>query len=608
MKDLSTLIDEGTKIRQNMPADALAIFKEVLSESELNFDEQYRAISLFNIAITYLILTDYDKSISYFHKALKTEYVINNPELKSEILRGIAGNHARKYNYREALKYFYLSESASIQSWNMPNLHMVYQGIASLYTKLKLYEKALSYTQRSLEIAVQSGENEPLQASLMSIGACYYKMKQFEKAREYLDESLELSSNDFAEANALHFISHIKFDEGNYEESEKLALRQIEICHLNNYYEFEALGLRQLGRIKFKHGKYHEALEYFQKTLDLVNFGGDRTIRFAALQNMIETYKITGDKDKIIELYPVLYKEHTRHLEDDIQLKIEQIDLENEAAAIKREIEIEKENNTNLKKALLEVNTLNDELKLMHEEKNNLMSILAHDLKNPLQSILSSIKLMNQEKDDSEFRKEMENNIRQQSVRMLNLINRLLDYRAIESGSIPLNITTFVSKELSEKLMKNARIQAVKKDIEIISECTCGGMKLETDMEILYQVLENLLSNSIKFSSPGSHIYLRCFKDSEYDLFEIEDEGPGFSESDLKKLYSNFAKLSARPTGNEHSTGLGLSIVKKLCDLLGAEIKLDSIPDKGSKFTIKLKRKNERELHSSEVTRCCTNN
>lgn len=589
MKNISTLIDEGTKIRQNLPSEALGIFKEALSESELNSNEEYRAISLFNIAITYLILVDYDKSIAYFREALNTEYVMNNPELQSEILRGIAGNHVKKYNYKDALKYYYLSESASIQSWNMPNLHLVYQGIASLYTKLKIYEKALSYTLKSLDIAVQSGEDDPMQVSLMSIGACYYKMKDYDKARDYLDQSLELSSNDFAEANALHFISHIKFDECNYEESAKLALRQIGICRKYNYHDFEALGYRQLGRISFRSGKYEEALEYFNKTLELINSTGDRTIKFATIENIIEIYRKTGEKDRIIDLYPRLYKEHINHLENEVQLKIEQIEIENEAESIKKEVEKEKENNQQLRKALLDVHALNDELKTLHEEKNSLMGILAHDLKNPLQSILSSLKLMQAEKDDAVFREEMAKNIRQQSNRMLNLINRLLDYKAIESGSIPLNITSFNSSELSAKLIKNARIHAVKKDIEIISHCACEGIDLKTDMEILYQVLENLLSNSIKFSPHGSHIYIRCYKRGEHNMFEIKDEGPGFSENDMKKLYSNFAKLSAKPTGNEHSTGLGLSIVKKLCDLLGAEVTLDSQPQKGSKFTIKLK-------------------
>lgn len=588
MDNLSTLIEKGTRIRQSSPDKALEIFRQALNESELIPNEEFRAKSLFNIAITYLILCDYNRSITYFHDVLETDFVQNDLELQAEILRGIAENHTRKYNFKEALKHLYLSENASIQSRNMQNLHMVYQSLASLYTKLKLNEKALSYTLKSLEIAKQSGENEPLQSSLMSIGACYYKLGNLEEARKYFDESLELSCNPFAEANALHFISSIKFDEENFEEAEKASLRQIEICSENNYHDFEALGLRQLGKIRFNSGNYKEALEYFRKTLEVINSSGDRTIRFAAMKDIIDTYEKTGDKDKIIELYPDLYKEHVYHLEYEMQLKIEQFDIENEAEAIRKEVEKEKENNQKLKKALCDVHALNDELNLIHEEKNNLMGILAHDLKNPLQSIISSVRLMQNETSDMEFRNEMSKNIRHQSARMLNLINRLLDYRTIESGSIPLNITSFNSSILSAKLIKNASIQAVKKDIEIVNECCCTNTNIKTDMDLFYQVIENLLSNSIKFSLPGSRIYMRCFHSADNSVFEIEDEGPGFSDDDKNKLYSNFAKLSAQPTGNEHSTGLGLSIVKKLCDLLGAEIELHSQLDKGSKFTIKL--------------------
>ena len=110
---------------------------------------------------------------------------------------------------------------------------------------------------------------------------------------------------------------------------------------------------------------------------------------------------------------------------------------------------------------------------------------------------------------------------------------------------------------------------------------------------MFYQVLENLLSNSIKFSPQGSKIYLRCNRNTDVTVFEIEDEGPGFSEDDKKKIYSNFAKLSSKPTGNEHTTGLGLSIVKKLCEILKAEIQLNSEKDKGSKFIITFKNTNE---------------
>lgn len=585
---LLTLIEKGTSIMQSSPRKALAIFKKALDESELNSNEEFRAKSLFNIAITYLILCDFNRSISYFQNALETEFGKNDLELQAEILRGIAENHTRNYNFKEALKYYYLSENASIQSWNLQNLHMVYQGIASLYTKLNLNEKALSYTKKSLDIAVQIRDNEPLQASLMSIGACYYKSGNLVEARKYFDQSLELSSNPFAEANALHFISHIKFDEGNFEEAEKVSLRQVKICNKNNYRDFEALGLRQLGKIRFQSGNFDEALDYFRKTLGVINSKGNRLIKFAVMKDIIDTYEKTGDKAKINELYPELYKEHVFHLENEMQLKIEQIDLENEAETVRKEVEKEKQNNHKLKKALKDVQALNDKLKVIHEEKNNLMGILAHDLKNPLQSILSSTRLMQSEKKDANFRAEMAKNIKQQSARMLNLINRLLDYRAIECRSIPLNITSFYPSELTSKLIKNANIHAVKKDIAIIYECNCDEKLFNTDIDLLYQVLENLLSNSVKFSTPGSKVILRCSIDENDAVFEIEDEGPGFTDDDIEKLYSNFARLSAQPTGNEHSTGLGLSIVKKLCDLLGGEIELKSELNKGSKFTIKL--------------------
>ncbi len=254
----------------------------------------------------------------------------------------------------------------------------------------------------------------------------------------------------------------------------------------------------------------------------------------------------------------------------------------------KKEIDKEKKYSSIMKKTLLDVNALNIELKNIHDEQNNLMGILAHDLKNPLQSIISALKLMQSEKNDEQFRDEMESNIKHQSERMLILINRLLDHRSISEGSVKIKISEFNSKELISKLIKNSSISAVKKDINLISDCSECGITVKNDHDMLYQILENLLSNSVKFSPVGSDIYVRCRRSGDKNIFEIEDSGPGFTDEDKKKLYSNFAKLSAKPTGNEHSTGLGLSIVKKLCELIGAEIELFSEFGKGTKFIVKL--------------------
>ena len=380
----------------------------------------------------------------------------------------------------------------------------------------------------------------------------------------------------------------MKFENGDIINAGKLALRQIEISEKNNYNDFNALGNRLLGDIKFKESAYTEALKYYNNASEILNKFGEKQINFTILKRKADVYEKTGNLEMVNSLYRELYDTHVEHLEKNIQLKIEQIDVEYETEKIRNEIEIEKEINLKLSKALQEVNELNSELKILHIEKNNLMNIVAHDLKNPIQSILSSAKLINSNKKETDLVDELIDNIKGQSKRMVNLINSLLDYRAIESGIIKLNITEFYVKDIYSKLEKNNQVLAINKEISILSENIYEYDIIKTDFDLLYQVFENLLTNSIKFSPKKSNIYLSYKNSDNSHIFVIKDEGPGFTEEDKDKLYSNFAKLSAKPTGNEHSTGLGLSIVKKLCDILGAKIELDSQTDKGAKFIIKI--------------------
>jgi signal transduction histidine kinase len=131
-------------------------------------------------------------------------------------------------------------------------------------------------------------------------------------------------------------------------------------------------------------------------------------------------------------------------------------------------------------------------------------------------------------------------------------------------------------------------ILAAKKNQQLIYLDNLNGEIFNTDYMLLYQILENLLSNAIKFSPLGGKIYLRTLKDTDNVVIEVEDEGPGFSEKDLKKLYMNFARLSAKPTGKEHSSGLGLSIAMKLSKMLGLRLRLAEKAGKGAKFVIEI--------------------
>jgi signal transduction histidine kinase len=110
------------------------------------------------------------------------------------------------------------------------------------------------------------------------------------------------------------------------------------------------------------------------------------------------------------------------------------------------------------------------------------------------------------------------------------------------------------------------------------------------DVAALDQVLDNLLSNAVKFSPPGKRVHVSVdFADAQVDC-RIQDEGPGFTEEDRVRMFRRYARLSARPTNGEPSTGLGLSIVRKLVKAMNGELLCESNPGQGATFVVRLPR------------------
>jgi signal transduction histidine kinase len=101
-------------------------------------------------------------------------------------------------------------------------------------------------------------------------------------------------------------------------------------------------------------------------------------------------------------------------------------------------------------------------------------------------------------------------------------------------------------------------------------------------------VLDNLISNAIKYSPPGREVFVRVSRSTASARIEVQDQGPGLTAEDQRKLFGKFARLSARPTGNESSTGLGLAITKRLVDAMGGRIWCESSPGQGATFFVEL--------------------
>lgn len=232
------------------------------------------------------------------------------------------------------------------------------------------------------------------------------------------------------------------------------------------------------------------------------------------------------------------------------------------------------------------------ELKRINKDKDDIIGIAVHDLKNPLTAIELQADLIIT-KYNSLDRTEIEhrlNKIIYTTQRMSQIITNLLEANAIEAGRINVvGIETDLVVFLHEIVSVYA-YEADKKQIKVLISSP-ETLTCIIDVSLLQEILDNLISNAIKFS-PNNSIIEIAMSSTDYELkISVSDQGPGFSALDKEKLFEKFAKLSAKPTAGENSTGLGLFIVKKLVDLLDGEILLESELGKGAKFILNFTRK-----------------
>lgn len=254
--------------------------------------------------------------------------------------------------------------------------------------------------------------------------------------------------------------------------------------------------------------------------------------------------------------------------------------IENQKELIQSKIE-------ELHRANIKMMIANNRLSKLDEEKNDLLDMVAHDLKTPLSGIsgISGLILDEQEVEQSKI-KTYARMILDASNRMIGLIENFLNINAIERGNLQFDLSNCNLTTIVQNVIDNYQNLADTKSITVNTEMDEVLPLIYSDENACYQVLDNLLNNAIKFSPKKSSITVKTYLDGQNVVAEIQDNGPGISEEDQKLLFKKFTKLSARPTNGEHSSGLGLAIVKKLADSLNIKIIIDSKIEQGTTFKV----------------------
>lgn len=250
--------------------------------------------------------------------------------------------------------------------------------------------------------------------------------------------------------------------------------------------------------------------------------------------------------------------------------------------------------NRELTEAYEALDSVNRSLQEANRLKSEFLSIAAHDLKSPLQVIMGYAEhILTRRNQHPDVYRDAQK-IFEASERMLGIIKNLLDTTAIESGKLILNKRLVDVVSVAKEVINNNQPLAQKKEQALILSAN-SACEANIDPKRMYEILDNLINNAIKFSPTGESIYVRIkaskngHDNSRKVLMEIEDNGQGFTAEDLSKMFGKFMRLSAQPTAGETSTGLGLSVVKQLVELHGGKVRANSKGQgKGATFVVEI--------------------
>jgi signal transduction histidine kinase len=581
-------------------------------------DDMSAAATLNVIGNQYKDLNNLDKALEYYQAALalnqqNTKQGEHDNRLVTNLIN-IGTIYQSRGDHRNSIKSFKEALEVKEKNGTPVEIAVMHNYLASLYLAQGNFAEAENHTKVAITLLSGTDNKRILATSYKRLSEIYAKQGSYEKSLESYQAYSMLKDS-------------LLYREQLAQEKEKLKEYVIETTEkeakLNLIdQEMQGLALRNEKEIAERE-KQEIALRLKEKELQNVSLQKEQSEQARAVQQLqLQQGKIEKEKQE----QEILFLEQKRDLQyAEIKTKEHQelerqkeIDYKNTRLALQQSqlerigirqqyliyaailflliilltligYRIKQRDNRKLQAQYDEINRQKETLLELNEEKNDLIGIVAHDLKSPLNQIsgiLEIIKLT--AKDQPAEQKEYMTSISQSTDRLKKMITKILDVSAIESQTLNITIEKINITDLLEEIADRFIVQAAKKDIVIIKEFENSIPPIASDAGYISEVLENLMSNAVKYSPLGKRIIIRLIKKNGYVRIEFVDQGQGISQKDLKNLFGKYHKLTARPTAGEDSTGLGLSIVKKYVLALNGKVWCESEEGVGSNFIVEL--------------------
>lgn len=526
---------------------------------------------------------NYDEAISYFLSTLTASREGHHIEYEISALSDLAIVYT-EIKQPEKARQVYLECLQLIEKRSEPHAIISgYSNIAAIYNMLNNTDSALYYLTAALNLSNQFPQKETLPFIYNNTGNVYFKRKEYSKALEYFRRNKLM--HDATQNIADLWVDHLNMGDcylelGRFDSAAWYCQSALDIAKTLKSKSKEADSYALLAKLYEHKKEFKKAFDYQQQwhQIDtaLVNESSSRTI--AELQEKFNA----RDREKQNQLL----------LAEVGQAKLKYRYLSYLAIAaviigvlIGGFLLVYHRANNKLKEVNQVIGRQKEKLSALNQEKNSLISIVSHDLSSPFASIAMWSNMIVAEENFSEEQKRALVKIRESAFNGERLIRDILDIekKGTSLQKIELeetDIAAFVSHVVDEHQGK-AQAKGITLHTPRVS-----NVFLITDHGLMRRIIENLLSNAIKFSPEGKNIWVDIITTEKNVELSITDEGPGIKEEEKKLLFTKYAQLSAKPTAGEASTGLGLSIVKRLVNELNGQITCSTTEGSGTRFTI----------------------
>lgn len=574
---------------------------------------------------------DYVAGLAAARDGLARAQKLKDLRLQVDFLYLLGRIHWNLTNYPESLESHLEELRLSEQLGDPSLLARTHGGLGLTYHHFGRNEDALHHFQIGLRYATEA-KNDRMRASILnSLGNYHLQLGNYAMAATLHEQVLALREsygNRRAVADSLTNLGLVADAQGDVAKALDYLGRALQTFEALKYRRYIANTHRRLAFVLRKAGRVDEALAHLQAALAIARSLNSLEVLADLYAELARTHEARGElaaaldyERKLEALREEMRNEQDRQKMAELRARYREEQRELEITLLKREQELQQAEIRRRRfqaialgvglvggTALLGVVIFVQLARLRAERrmrratdhareraesaerlKTRLLQMASHDLKVPLTSLNATAALIGRSPSATPEVQRLAAGIQADTERMRSLVRDFIDAAAREDGNLQLHNTELDLAALVQQVIGHlVPVAALKSQRLVCLPAAAPLPKVLADSDRLQQVFDNLISNALKFTPPGGEIVIAFGIAGHWAFTEVRDSGPGFGPADFARIFSPGEPLSAKPTGEEDSTGLGLFIARELLTLQGGRLEVQSKPGAGAVFRVLL--------------------